>query len=112
MPAQRLGERYRLSTRILVGDPARGVPELWQAQDAGDVYFAKIWKRDNRDGGVIQALWNREVRSLSRLQGYPGAAELFVRLQDLGQTKDHYNAILDGGRRTLLSSILQNRSRY
>jgi serine/threonine protein kinase len=112
MTEQRLGNRYQLGTRLLPGDPARGVPELWSAHDAGDVYFAKRWKRNGDYGGAIQTLWNREVRSLSRLQGYPGAGELFVRLQDLGQTDREYFAILEGGRRTLLSSVLQNRSRY
>ena len=47
-----------------------------------------------------------------RLQGYPGASELFVRLQQLGIDDKHYFAVLDGGRRQLLSTTLQNRSRY
>jgi hypothetical protein len=87
------------------------VPELWNAQYGGDTYFAKIWKREQSDA-AIQALWNREVRSLSRLQGYPGAAELFVRLQDLGQTETQYYAILDDGRSSLLAACLKDRQRY
>src|SRR5262249_48940667 len=78
----------------------------------GDLYFVKIWKRKKEDSQVIQALWNREVRNLSRLQGYPGAAELFVRLHDLGRADENYYVVLDGGRRNLLSVFLHERLRY
>lgn len=111
MAEQRLNDRYRLIQRVLIGDSARGIPELWLAQDAGDSYFAKLWKREPGNT-AIQSLWNREVRSLSRLQGYPGAAEIFVRLQDLGQTDKHFYAILDGGRSNLLGKILKDRPHY
>ena len=107
-----IADRYRLVKKILPGDSVRGIPELWQAQDAGDVYFAKIWKRTAPDGNVLQALWNCEIWSRSRLQGYPGAAELFVRLQDLGEGEEHYYAVFDGGRRMLLSDAVQHRSKY
>jgi serine/threonine protein kinase len=112
MADRTIAGRYRLVNKLLPGNAARGVPELWHAQDAGDAYFAKLWARNNNDGGAIQALWNREVRSLSRLQGYPGAHELFVRLYDLGATDEHYYAILDGGRRGLLSGMLKRRSNF
>ncbi len=47
-----------------------------------------------------------------RLQGYPGAGELFVRLHDLDVDDDKYFAVLDGGRRLLLSKVLEKRSLY
>ncbi|MGO7867475.1 hypothetical protein ACC676_39005, partial [Rhizobium ruizarguesonis] len=59
-----------------------GIPDLWMAQDSVDLYYVKIWKKRGGDHVEMQALWNREVRALSRLQGYPGAAQLFVRKQD------------------------------
>jgi hypothetical protein len=112
MREQRLDDRYRLTKRIFEGHSARGVPELWQAQDAGDSYFVKLWKRSEVDADDIRALWNREVRSLSRLQGYPGASELFVRLHDLGLNEKHFYVVLDGGRRVVLSNVIQNRARH
>lgn len=104
--------RYRLLRKLLSGDGTRGAPELWQAEDAGDRYYVKLWQRPENESNTLRAMWNREVRGLMRLQGYPGAAELFVRLRDLGFTDKHYYAILDGGRRMLLSDVLQNRGQY
>src|SRR5262249_33056913 len=79
----------------------------------GDIFYVKIWRRVGENKGAdIRALWNREVRGLSRLQGYPGAGEVFVRLRDLGSTDDEYYAVLDGGRRILLSDVLHNRQRF
>jgi serine/threonine protein kinase len=112
MAPQQIGDRYRLTRKVLSGDALRGLPELWKAQDGGEVYYVKIWKRRPGEAGEIQALWNREVRSLMRLQGYPGAGELFVGLRGLDANNENYYAILDGGRRELLSEVLQNRSRY
>ena len=103
--------RYRLAKKILAGDPVRGIPALWQAEDAGDVYYVKAWRRRGDDRADIKALWNREVRGLTRLQGHPGAAELFVRLHDLISDDRNYYAVLNGGRRVLLSEALQDRSR-
>jgi hypothetical protein len=107
-----LGGRYRLNRRVLRGDHTRGVPDLWAAEDAGDLYYVKLWKRQGEDRADIRALWNREVRGLTRLQGYPGAEDLFVRLQDLRADERQYYAVLDSGRRTLLSEILRERGRY
>lgn len=111
MAEQRVG-RYRLTRKIIAGDAKRGVPDLWQAEDQGDLYYAKLWSKGSADSSAIQALWNREVRGLMRLQGYPGASELFVKLRDLDADDRYFYAILDGGRRQVLADVLQNRSRY
>ncbi|RWD94258.1 AAA domain-containing protein [Mesorhizobium sp.] len=111
MAEKKIGNRYRLSRKILPGDPIRGVPELWTAHDGGDVYYIKLWKRRGDDRSDVRALWNREVRGLTRLQGYPGASELFVRLHDLSADEQQYYAVLDGGRRVLLSELLRDRAR-
>ncbi|WP_262299007.1 AAA domain-containing protein [Microvirga sesbaniae] len=112
MAEELIGERYRLIRKVLSGDPVRGLPDLWQAQDAGDLYYIKLWRRRGEERADLRALWNREVRGLMRLQGYPGAGELFVKLRDLGTSAKHFYAVLDGGRRMLLSEILQNRSKH
>jgi len=112
MADRRIGDRYVLHKKILAGDPSRGVPELWLAYDAGDTYYVKLWRRKGEDNADIRALWNREVQSLTRLQGYPGADEMFVRLYDLHFGDRHYYAVLDGGRRSVLSEMLQSRARY
>lgn len=112
MAQRTIANRYELEERILPGDSARGIPEVWQAHDAGDVYFAKLWARGALETNAIRALWNHEVRSLSRLQGYPGASELFVRLHDLGMNNNFYYAILDGGQRGLLSTKLRDRRNF
>lgn len=111
MAEQRVG-RYRLTRKIVPGDSKRGIPDLWQAEDQGDLYYAKLWTKGPGDSAAIQALWNREVRGLMRLQGYPGASELFVKLRDLDSDEKYFFAILDGGRRQVLADVLQNRSRY
>jgi hypothetical protein len=108
MAEPRIG-RYRLIRRVLTGARARGAPDLLLAEDAGDRYYVKVWHRTKDEGTAIRAMWNREVRSLMRLQGYPGAGELFIRLRDLEVTDEQYYAVLDGGRRMLLSDVLQNR---
>ena len=112
MAHQYVADRFRLHRKLITGDAAKGLPDLWEADDGGDVYFVKLWQRRGGDSNDVRALWNREVRGLMRLQGYPGASELFVRLQQLGIDDKHYFAVLDGGRRQLLSTTLQNRSRY
>lgn len=104
--------RYRLIRKVVTGDRARGMPDLWQAEDAGDRYYIKLWQRRADESIALRAMWNREVRSLMRLQGYPGASELFVRLRDLEVTDTHYYAVLDGGRRMLMSDVLLHRDRY
>ncbi|MBI1405762.1 MAG: AAA family ATPase [Caulobacter sp.] len=106
-----VGDRYRLTRRILPGEPNRGVPEMWLAQDFGDYFYVKVWKRFAKEGADVQALWNREVRGLTRLQGYPGAAELFVRLYDLRSDASGFYAVFDVGDRELLASVLENRQR-
>lgn len=112
MADQYIDNRYRLRRKLIPGEPQRGVPDLWAAEDAGDVYFVKVWRRGSGDQSDVKALWNREVRGLMRLQGYPGAGELFVRLKQLGADERQYYAVLDGGRRLLLSAVLNERSRY
>ncbi len=82
---------------------------MWQCHDDGDTYFAKLWKRGKAEQGDILALWHREVRGLTRLQGYPGASEIFARLHDLGTTPKHYYVIIAAGNRDLLSTYLNNR---
>lgn len=104
-----LGDRYVLRRRLLKGDVERGEPELWQGQDAGDFYFIKLWPRRNDDRNDIRALWNREVRGLRRLQGYPGANQRFMTLQDLGMSDDYFFIVLEGGLRGLLSELLERR---
>jgi hypothetical protein len=104
--------RYRLVKRILQGNQRRGDPELWQAQDLGDLYYIKVWRRLGDDKNDIRALWNREVRSLMRLQSYPGASEIFARLHDLSSDATQYYVVIDGGRRLLLSQILDTRRLY
>ncbi|MES2443941.1 MAG: AAA domain-containing protein [Pseudomonadota bacterium] len=104
--------RYRLRRKLQNGDPGRGVPDLWEADDGGDRYFVKSWKLTGGNAQALRALWNREVRGLMRLQGHPGASELFVRLQQLGVDDRQFYAILDGGRRELLSKVLETRSAY
>lgn len=111
MADQHVG-RYRLINKIVTGDRSRGMPDLWQAEDAGDRYYVKLWQRRSDESIALRAMWNREVRSLMRLQSYPGATELFVRLRDLEVTDTQYYAVLDGGRRMLMSEVLQNRQRY
>ncbi len=112
MPANLVAGRYRLTRKILAGDPRRGIPTLWQAEDAGDVYFIKAWRRRGDDRADIKALWNREIRGLTRLQGHPGASELFVRLHDLLNDERNYYAVVNGGRRILLSDALRSRNNY
>jgi serine/threonine protein kinase/DNA polymerase III delta prime subunit len=108
---QIVGARYRLQRRIIKGNPRVGVPELWTASDAGDLHFVKLWRRLENDGD-IRALWNREVRGLTRLQGHPGAGALFVKLLQLGIEDKQYFAVLEGGRRQPLSLILERRSNH
>jgi serine/threonine protein kinase len=110
--ADRTIGRYTLDRKILRGNPTRGVPDLWQAHDAGDVYYMKLWPKRADESSAIRALWNREVRGLMRLHGYPGAGEFFVRLRDLDLDEKYYYAVLDGGRRMLLSEVLANRIKY
>src|SRR5258707_6269920 len=112
MPEPRVIDQYTVMRRMLSGNPERGLPDLWQDHDAGDIYYIKIWRLRGQNGPDIKALWNREVRGLMRLQGYPGASELFVRLHDLRASEDRYYAVLDGGTRILLSAALQERGRY
>ncbi|MBN8845359.1 MAG: AAA family ATPase [Sphingomonadales bacterium] len=112
MADQYIDDRYRLRRKLIPGDPQRGMPDLWAAEDTGDVYFVKVWRRGSGDQSDVKALWNREVRGLMRLQGYPGAGELFVRLKQLGADERQYYAVLDGGRRLLLSAVLKDRARY
>jgi hypothetical protein len=109
MATRILGGRYVLKRKLLPGNFERGEPELWQAQDAGDVYYVKLWPRRGNDRIDIRALWNREVRGLRRLQGYPGASQRFMTLQDLGASEDHFFIILEGGRRGILSELLDRR---
>jgi len=109
---QYIAGRYRLDRKVLAGDPRRGVPDVWQASDAGDIYYVKMWRRRSADAEDVQALWNREVRGLMRLQGFPGASELFARLHHLDADEKHYFAILEGGKRQLLSAMLADRSRF
>ncbi|ANT54480.1 superfamily I DNA/RNA helicase [Mesorhizobium amorphae CCNWGS0123] len=97
---------------MLAGDPIRGTPDLWQAFDAGDVYYVKTWRRLGEDRQDIRALWNREVRGLMRLQGYPGASELFVSLQQVGIDERQYYAVLEGGRRQPLARTLSERRNH
>ncbi|CCV11476.1 putative Superfamily I DNA or RNA helicase or helicase subunit-like protein [Mesorhizobium sp. STM 4661] len=104
-----LGGRYVLKRKLLPGSVERGEPELWQAQDAGDVYYVKLWPRRSGDEMDIRALWNREVRGLRRLQSYPGASQRFMTLQDLGITDDYFFIALEGGRRGILSELLERR---
>lgn len=103
---------YRLSRKIIQGNSKRGVPDLWQAEDLGDLYYAKVWPKYGGDNHELQALWNREIRGLMRLQGYPGASDLFVKLRDLNSSDKYFFAILEGGRRQILSKVLEERSRY
>jgi hypothetical protein len=112
MAANPVAGRYRLTRKILAGDPRRGIPTLWQAEDAGDIYFIKAWRRRGDDRADIKALWNREIRGLTRLQGHPGASELFVRLHDLFNDDRNYYAVLNGGRRILLADAFHARSSH
>lgn len=109
---QRIGDRYHLTRRVLEGDARRGVPELWQATSYGDLHYIRVWPRSTQNDLEMRALWNREVRSLMRLHGYPGASSLFVRLQDLGVTPERYFAVLAGGEYQLLRQVLDDRSRF
>jgi hypothetical protein len=104
--------RYELTARILAGDAKRGIPELWRANSFGDMHYARVWRRSSPNDFELRALWNREVRSLTRLHGYPGAANFFVRLYDLGVADDAYYAILSGGQYVLLREVLAARHRY
>lgn len=105
-------ERYELNRKISVGKPNTGAPDLWLASDAGDVFYLKAWHRPPDEGHAIRAMWNREIRGLMRLQGYPGANEIFIRLRDMGITPSHYFVVLEGGRRMLLSEALAKRNQY
>jgi hypothetical protein len=75
-------ERYQLNRKISIGKPNTGAPDLWLASDAGDVFYLKVWHRPPDQSHAIRAMWNREIRGLMRLQGYPGASEIFIRLRD------------------------------
>lgn len=105
-------ERYQLNRRISEGKPNTGAPDLWVASDAGDVFYLKAWPRPPDEGHAIRAMWNREIRGLMRLQGYPGANEIFIRLRDMGITTSHYFVVLEGGRRMLLSEVLTKRNQF
>lgn len=109
---QRIGDKYELTGRVLQGDVRRGVPELWRATSYGDLHYVRVWPRSTQNDLELRALWNREVRSLMRLHGYPGANNLFVRLQDVGVTKERYYAVLAGGEYQLLRQVLDERIRY
>jgi serine/threonine protein kinase len=109
---QLIGDQYQLTRRVLAGDAKRGVPELWQATSYGDLHYIRVWPRTSQNDLELKALWNREVRSLMRLHGYPGASSLFVRLQDLGVTNERYYAVLAGGEYQLLRQVLDDRPRY
>lgn len=108
----RIGDKYQLTRRVLEGDSKRGIPELWQANSYGDLHYVRIWPRSTPHDLELRALWNREVRSLMRLHSYPGANDLFVRLQDLGVMPERYYAVLAGGEYLLLKQVLEERSRY
>jgi len=110
--ARFVGGKYQLGKKLSNGDLARGIPELWTANDLGDTYYVKIWRRRPNEMSDVLALWNREVRSLMRLQGYPGADELFVKLKDLGTSTEEFYVVLEGGRRLLLSEALKDRSKF
>ena len=99
MAVQYVANRYQLQRRIMAGDTTLGIPELWEAYDSGDYYFVKLWRRKGADTLDIRALWNREVRGLMRLQGYPGASEVFVRLHE-GGLRQQLAHILDARRNT------------
>jgi hypothetical protein len=105
-------ERYQLNRKITVGKHDAGAPDLWLASDAGDIFYLKLWHRPPDEGHAIRAMWNREIRGLMRLQGYPGANEIFIRLRDMGITPSHYFVVLEGGRRMLLSEVLAKRNQF
>jgi hypothetical protein len=107
-----VGDRYELLRRVLNGNSARGIPELWQATSGGDLHYVRLWPRAGVDDFDLRAIWNREVRSLMRLHAYPGAEQLFARLQDLGVSQDYYYAVLAGGQYQPLSEMLRERNRY
>lgn len=109
---QVLDGRYQLTKRVHPGDVKRGIPELWQASSAGDIHYVRLWRRATTDDFALRALWNRETRSLMRLHGYPGAAQLFVRLYGLGITEQAYYAVLASGQYILLQEAIQSRYRY
>ena len=104
--------KYELVKMILPGNSARGIAELWRCQDLASLYYMKLWKRIGDDRHDILSLWNREVRSLMRLQSYPNSSEYFARLYDLAFTKDHYFVVIDSGFRQTLSELLLERRRY
>jgi serine/threonine protein kinase/DNA polymerase III delta prime subunit len=105
-------ERYQLIRKISVGKQNTGAPDLWLASDAGDIFYLKVWNRPSDESHAIRAMWNREIRGLMRLQGYPGASEIFIRLRDMGITSSHYFVVLEGGRRMLLSEVLAKRNEF
>jgi hypothetical protein len=105
-------ERYQLIRKISVGKQNTGAPDLWLASDAGDIFYLKVWNRPAGESHAIRAMWNREIRGLMRLQGYPGASEIFIRLRDMGITSSHYFVVLEGGRRMLLSEVFAKRNEY
>lgn len=76
--SQLLGGRYRLMRAVVKGDMSGAIPWLYGAVDAGDVLYAKVWRRLGVDDEGLRSLWNHEVRSILRLGGYPRADEYFV----------------------------------
>lgn len=112
MVYQYVSGRFRLESKILQGDVKKGTPDLWRASDAGDLFYVKAWKKLGGDDSEVRALWNREIRGLMRLQSYPGAGELFVRLHHLDNDDKNFYAVLDGGRRLLFANMLANRRQY
>jgi serine/threonine protein kinase len=104
--------KYELVKLIIPGNSARGIAELWQCQDLASLYYMKLWQRIGDDRNDILSLWNREVRSLMRLQSYPNSSEYFARLYDLAFTQQHYYVVLDTGFRQVLSELLTERRRY
>ena len=106
-----LGDRYTLKRKVQGGDAKRGLPELWEADDIGDRYYVKLWRRSGESAFDIRALWNREVRSLMRVQGFPQSSEIFVKLHDLREEKKFYYAVLNVDQREPLAEALEKRSR-
>jgi serine/threonine protein kinase len=106
-----LDGRYQLVENVIRGDRSGG-PALWLAEDRGSFVYAKIWPRIAAQDPELRAIWNHEVRSLLRLDGYPRATEYFAGVREAATSPDGYYLILDVGNRALLGPMLQYRRRH
>lgn len=116
-----MGERSYLSKRYTTSDEhllsRRENSSTWLAWDEDDeTYVLRTWSFDGAEKQYLlqRALWNRQLRLLSRIRGAPGADGVLLQLRDAGV--DHKNKcfvmVLEAAGYSLLSSVISSRARH